>query len=203
MSVVILGCTGCLTSALQYQNYEDAGSGTLGNRIQALVPGYQFTCPGTVTGWGGCFYPARPVLDRYHVIYQIWRETWPGCYHLVGSTSTATTITDSTHLLILEDGCNTTILTPEKYISVQQGDVVGFFIDYWYSLGSQTSNSDSAGFQLLTAEEHTLFYAQMSPDATSIGDTVGTVAGGCMDVLPDAELLGSIAGDPMITAIFG
>ena len=189
-----------------YQSYTT--SQTTGDQVQAIVPSYRFSCPGRVTGWGGCFSPAAPD-DRYHVVYQVWREISPGCYKQVGRSSSSEP--QKINLLRLEGGCNKTVLPVEEQLAVEEGDVVGLYVDYWRAVTKFTLfnvNHQAAGFQVVSERTDVEFYYQN----TSVGGLRSTYGLGtssthfCFATLPEFsefQLHLTSTGAPVITVMFG
>ena len=200
---------GCLSRLPPYVNATNS-PGIVGDSIQAIVPGYRFTCPGTVIGWGGCFSPTES-SDRYYMVYQVWRERGPGCYHLVAPSSAPPLIEN---LLTPEDGCHVSSLSPDDYISVEEGDIVGFYSDYLIvipALGLILNfNVLSAGLQMLTGGEYDdveVYYTNMSVGG-GIGDSyaAGASADECREADPQHSgeaLVRRVTGAPIITVLFG
>ena len=174
--------------------------GIPGDKIQAIVPEYRFNCSGTVTGWGGCFAPATSI-DYYFISYQVWREIAPGCYHLIGPTSP--------HTLQPDNGCGITTLSADEYITVQEGDVLGFHSDHVTSITELVLfNFDfkEAGFQMATGEDYPMkvFYRQMLLEETSITSYVAVDVGECMAVSSNSSVLQlNVTGAPIISVMFG
>ncbi len=101
----------------------------LQNIRQIIVTSYQFQCCGTITRWQTYVYPLGPNHRDgvYSIIFQVWRPSTPGaddgCYYMVGQ--------DSYENIVLLEGTgglvNRTVPQPSQ-LTVQPGDVVGFFV---------------------------------------------------------------------------
>ena len=84
-----------------------------------IIPDYTFSCCGRVTQWGACVEDG----GTYEIVFSVYRPsddpTLSDCYSLVGMNvilnGTAT------------DGCITLNVSVSDQISVEPGDVVGFF----------------------------------------------------------------------------
>ena len=173
-----------------------------GDQVQAIIPGYRFTCPGRITGWGGCFSPADPD-DRYHVVYQVWREAAPGCYHLVGPAPPSQPY--SSDLLRLEDGCNTTTLPAWNQLQVEEGDVVGFYLDYWKTFTQfalVNINFREAGLQVVSERSDVeVFFTRGFTDDLSSSYSLGSSLEEVCDGGSSLQL--TATGAPVITVMFG
>ena len=200
---------GCLPGLPTFQSYETFS--LPGDQLQVIVPSYRFSCSGRVTGWQGCFFPSGS-SDRYHVVYQVWREVVPGCYRLVGPGSPLQP-PSSDILLQLEGGCNTTVLPAGQQLVVQEGDIVGFYVDYWTMFTAfvlANVNFRQAGIQLLTSEPFgavEMLYASVAPDELSASYAAGSTAEDvCDEALEEfsGSRLGLTAhGAPVISVLFG
>ena len=199
---------GCVKGLPTFQSYST--DQIAGDQLQAIVPSYRFACPGKITGWGGCFSPSDS-NDRYHMVYQVWRERVPGCYQLVGPTSLPPEPHNS-NLLILQGGCNRTALSVEDQIQVERGDVVGFYVDYWISLPrSSLSNPNNhvAGVQVVSGRTDVeFFYNRGSTRSLNSGYAVGSTSPlKCYTALPEFSDWFSLdqrsTGAPVITVAFG
>ena len=179
-----------------------------GDQVQAIVPSYRFACGGKIKGWGACFFPAGPD-SRYHMVYQVWREVTPGCFALVGPLSSEDPQT--TNLLRVDSGCNTTRLGAGKEIYVEAGDVVGFYVDYWFQFSEfvlVNVNQLEAGVQLVrnyTGVE--VLYTRIPEDELSssyaTGPTPESVCSGALDGFSGSRLLLTATGAPVVTVVFG
>ena len=114
---------------------EDIPFGDLGdssmrfpNLTQAIVTSYQFQCCGDITAWQTCVEPSgRNHRDGvYSIIFQVWRPSpsvdIDGCYAIVGEDRY-----EDIQLIESEGGLVNRILNPSSFISVQPGDVLGYF----------------------------------------------------------------------------
>ena len=197
--------SGCVSGLPAYHSYTT--SQITGDQVQAIVPSYRFSCPGIVTGWGGCFSPADSD-DRYYVLYQVWREVSPGCYQQVGPSSSSEP--QKTNLLRLEGGCNRTVLPVEDQVAVEEGDVVGFYVDYWRAVTRFTlfNVNQTGGFQVVSERTDVEFYYH----SASVGGLRSTYALGtssthlCFATLTEfswSRLHLTSTGAPVITVMFG
>ncbi len=102
----------------------------LSGPVQALVLDYTFSCYGNVTMWGACVQSGGNVNnDRYDIWFEVYRPTpqgAEGCYDFVGENYLENGIPGLTldHCVVLED------IPPEEQISVEPGDVVGFYSEH-------------------------------------------------------------------------
>ena len=114
---------------------EDIPFGDLGSNserfpslTQAIVPSYQFQCCGDITGWQTYVEPSsRNHRDGvYSITFQVWRPLptvdSDGCYSLVGED-----VYTNIQLIEGEGGLVNRTLDPSSFISVQPGDVLGYF----------------------------------------------------------------------------
>lgn len=191
---------GCLSSLPPYRDYvgSDLQVHVLRGSIQAIIPTYRFTCSGRITQWGGCFLPEAD-FEQYYVRYQVWRESLPGCFHLVGSNSPQS----SGDPLRLNGRCNLTSVPYDEQITVQAGDVVGFFSNYWEGL--HVTLDSNSGLQVISVERFTFIFVSRGLNLTNERATTGTsaVACGTLSVFSGPALNQTLIGAPVITAIVG
>ena len=95
---------------------------------QAIVTSYQFQCCGDITAWQTYVEPSgRNHRDGvYSIIFQVWRPSpsvdSDGCYGIVGEDRY-----EDIQLIEGEGGLVNRTLDPSSFISVQPGDVLGYF----------------------------------------------------------------------------
>ena len=120
------------------------------DRFQAIVPAYTFQCSGRVTEWRACVHPGGNMLSQYYIQFQVWRSTGiDGCYELVGYNTklNADRIQESGNVIIIYEGgegvlvpgtdnapdrCVVLPVTESQQIEFQPGDVIGYYVDYFY-----------------------------------------------------------------------
>ena len=95
------------------------------NKTQVIVTGYKFRCCGNITTWQTNVSPAGKRHQRaYDITFQVWRPSPTaqenGCYALVGENR-------FTRISLGRDGLVSETPKPSKILSVQPGDVVGFY----------------------------------------------------------------------------
>ena len=114
----------CLLSAPLFGDRDEVPR--LPNSIQAIIPAYTFTCRGSVVQWGACVNP-RGNNDRYDIYFEAWRPTdTDGCYSLVGSNVMKNTVAGNIHNV---RACIVIDVPDNELVTVQPGDVVGFYAD--------------------------------------------------------------------------
>ena len=96
--------------------------------VQAIITSYQFHCCGNVTAWQTYVEPGSPFQDgAYDITFQAWRPSptvnSDGCYGLVGEN----VFTGITPPNINNDGLVSVTPEPTNMVTVQPGDVVGFY----------------------------------------------------------------------------
>ena len=119
----------CFQPALPFVQLRDIDPDRLPNGRQAIVTSYQFQCCGDITAWQAHVEDSGGDHQNgaYTIHFQVWRPSptvgsdGAGCYRLVGENR-FTSITFSNRGPISE--------TPEptNIISVQPGDVVGYYV---------------------------------------------------------------------------
>ena len=142
----------CFQPALPFEQLRDYNDlDRLPNGRQAIVTSYQFQCCGDITAW-------QTYVERsgnphgngaYTIHFQVWRPSpsvqsnGEGCYSLVGENR-FTSITFSNRGPISE--------TPEptNIISVQPGDVVGYYV--------LSNRNDDDGIQMDSNDESINIY---------------------------------------------
>ena len=96
---------------------------TIHTQSQIIVTSYRFQCSGNVTRWQTYVYP--PYLNGfYSITFQVWRPAadvaTTGCYSLVGQ--------DLYRNIVNAYGLVDRTVPSSTIISVQPGDVVGYFV---------------------------------------------------------------------------
>ena len=143
------------------------------DRFQAIVPAYTFQCSGRVTEWRACVDPGCCFNQQYYIQFQVWRPngTTDGCYTLVdyniplhdanaamteedekSASSEAASIIDTEGFLspsgVMGDPlhrCVELSVRDNEQIEVQQGDVVGYYVDHLR--GPNGNYRDDGGIQ--------------------------------------------------------
>ena len=148
------------------------------DRFQAIVPAYTFQCSGRVTEWRACVQPGGRSDEQYYIQFQVWRPTGntEGCYILVGyniplhdANVTMTEVEDRGAGSIIDtegflspsgvDGdplgrCVELSVRDNEQIEVQQGDVVGYYVDHFLD-GSDRSDG---GIQWMENSNNVIVY---------------------------------------------
>lgn len=110
-------------------------------RNHTIIPAYQFTCHGRVTGWSACVEPGSD-KDRYLIHFQVWRSFNGSCYTLIGLNIPPEPLAPSGH-------CVNFKVPPGDEIVVMPKDVMGFYTDrYRVKGGSRLQNPSRGGVQL-------------------------------------------------------
>ena len=130
----------CFQPALPFAQLQ-FDSFRLPNGRQAIVTSYQFQCCGDITAWQTYVEPSggRYENGAYTIHFQVWRPSptvgsdGAGCYSLVGENR-FTSITFSNRGPISETP------EPSNIISVQPGDVVGYYV--------LSNRGDNGGIQM-------------------------------------------------------
>ncbi len=113
--------------SMYFRDYRYTGveDDTIPRGHQAIIPSYRFDCSGCITEWGVDVHKGGATNSKVYTLdLQVWRPspTDQGCYSLVGNnyfTSVPLEITQVARVTPL----------PKDWIEVQQGDVIGFFVD--------------------------------------------------------------------------
>ena len=120
-------CQGCLREDIPFG---DLGGSSVHfpSNTQAIVTSYQFQCCGDITAWQTYVEPSGSMHQNgaYSITIQMWRPLLSvdsdGCYSLVGDDRYA-----DIQLIEGEGGLVNRSLDPSSFISVQPGDVLGYF----------------------------------------------------------------------------
>ena len=110
---------------------------------QAIITTYQFGCCGDITSWQTYVQPGGGlhIFRAYDIFFQVWRPSPTvqsnRCYSLVGENK-------FTRIFLSNGGLVSETPEPSNIISVQPGDVVGY---YTFSR-LDPDNSDMEGLQL-------------------------------------------------------
>ena len=96
-----------------------------------MVTSYQFQCCGNITAWQTYVDPAGPRENEdrvYTIIFQVWRPAVEnvaeeGCYAMVDEDNYK-------NIPLSRRGLVTRNLEPVDHLSVQPGDVVGYFMSH-------------------------------------------------------------------------
>ena len=157
------------------------------DRFQAIVPAYTFQCSGRVTEWKACVHPGGSTLPQYYIQFQVWRSTGiDGCYDLVGyNTPLDADMSELSDSVIIIDGegyllpgrdnapdrCVVLPVRESLQIEFQPGDVIGYYVDYFfgnylillvdYIFGEQ--DKDYGGIQWIEDDEAVVYYGDDLP----------------------------------------
>jgi hypothetical protein len=110
--------------------FRDLGGGGVSERIpterQVIITSYQFQCCGNITRWQTYVLPGGNGQDgEYDIIFQVWRPTLgvenSGCYIVAGEDIYA-------EIDLSRDGLVDRSLESVNYLTVQPGDVVGYYM---------------------------------------------------------------------------
>ena len=155
---------GCLQAAgeAQLPFRDENSSPRLPSGSQAIITTYEFECCGDVTAWQTYVQPGGGGHRNgaYDIFFQVWRPSPTmqsnGCYSLVGENR-FTSIRFGNKDPVSETP------EPSNIISVQPGDVVGY---YTFSR-DDPDNSDSQGIQLDTdyTDDVVWYLADFTPDS--------------------------------------
>ena len=124
---------------------DDNSSGRLPSGSQAIISSYKFGCCGNITAWQTYVQPGGSKHQRaYDITFQVWRPSPTvqdnGCYSLVGENR-------FTSIFLGIGGLVSETPEPSNIISVQPGDVVGYYTfsrkDY-YNFGMEGIQLDSS-----------------------------------------------------------
>lgn len=100
----------------------DRNSDFIRGGTQSIFTSYQFHCCGKITEWQAYFHRPEYIV----AVLQVWRppisNEGGGCYRLVGQSA----------LEQVEDNLGGSTLGEQDELSVQPGDVVGFFIGHLF-----------------------------------------------------------------------
>ena len=119
----------CLTAAQGRPTSfrDDNRSPRLPSGTQAIITGYTFGCCGNITAWQTYVQPAGKMHIRkrvYDIFFQVWRPSptvqESGCYSMVGENVYSRISLD-------DDGLVSETPQPSNILTVQPGDVVGYF----------------------------------------------------------------------------
>ena len=120
----------CFQSALPFDQLRDTDSDPvrLPNGRQAIVTSYQFQCCGDITAWQTYVERSGAKYENgvYTIHFQVWRPSptvgsdGAGCYSLVGENR-------FTSIRLINRVVSETP-EPTNIISVQPGDVVGYYV---------------------------------------------------------------------------
>ena len=122
---------------------DDNGAAGLPSGTQAIIITYQFRCCGNITAWQTYVTPGG---SSYDITFQVWRPspTLPesGCYSFVGENR-------FTRISLGAGGLVSETPEPSNILSVQPGDVVGY-----YTFSRDPQDMIGNGIQLDTAQIH-------------------------------------------------
>ena len=105
------------------------------------MPAYTFQCSGRVTEWRACVDPGGGADQQYYIQFQVWRPTGntDGCYTLVGHNTPLQDARQPVDEFLSPSGdssdplrrCVELSVRDTEQIEVQQGDVVGYYVDHF------------------------------------------------------------------------
>ena len=161
---------------------------------QAIITTYQFGCCGDITAWQTYVQPGggKHRDGVYDIFFQVWRPSPTvqdnGCYSLVGENR-------FTSIHLGDDGLVSKTPKPSNIISVQPGDVVGY---YTFSR-DDPDNSGSQGIQLDTdyTDDIVWYLADFTPDSITLEATNCPLPVGDG---PDRILTSSTNAGPVLSA---
>ena len=104
---------------------DDNASPSLPSGTHAIVTSYKFGCCGNITAWQTYVQPGgNKHQHAYNITFEVWRPSPSvqdnGCYIMVGANR-------FTSISLLRDGLVSETLKPSNILTVQPGDVVGYF----------------------------------------------------------------------------
>ena len=186
----------CLQAAgeAQFPFRDDNGSPRLPSGSQAIITSYQFGCCGDITAWLTYVQPGGGMVRNgvYDIFFQVWRPS-PAvqdnrCYSLVGENR-------FTSIFLGDGGLVSETPKPSNIISVQPGDVVGY---YTFSR-DDPDNTWSQGIQLETdyTDDIVWYLADFTPDSITLEATNCPLPVGDG---PDSILTSSTNAGPVLTA---
>jgi hypothetical protein len=121
----------CLQSAsVSGIPFEDLGPGRASERLpterQVIITSYQFRCCGNITRWQTYVEPGEDTEDgMYSISFQVWRPFSGAqdgrCYYTTGEDN-------YDQIDLGANGLVDRTLEPANYLTVQPGDVVGYFM---------------------------------------------------------------------------
>ena len=177
----------CLLSAPLFGDRD--GVPRLPNSIQAIIPEYTFTCRGSVVQWGACVNP-RGDNDRYDIYFEVWRPTGTdGCYSLIGSNVVTNAVAGNIHNV---RACIVIDVPDNELVTVQPGDVVGFYADRVNGNGNGGVELDEG-----TQYENLEVWYRSNPSQSDL-ETNSL----CVGVGEDLDIPRT-GGAPVITAVIG
>ena len=124
---------------------DNNGSPRLPSGTQAIITSYMFRCCGNITAWQTYVQPGGMNHQKgvYDITFQVWRPSptlqKSGCYSLVGENR-------FTNILLGVEGLVNETPEPSNILSVQPGDVVGY---YTFSRAQQDNSTN--GIQLVAS----------------------------------------------------
>ena len=164
----------CFQPAIPFEQlrHTDNDPVRLPNGRQAIVTSYQFQCCGDITAWQTYVEPggARHQDGAYTIHFQVWRPSptvgshGAGCYSLVGENRFIS--------ITLINRAVSETPEPTNIISVQPGDVVGYYVlsseeDVRYGDGIQM-NSDDDSINIYYNEDNGGNPISLGPDSCQV-----------------------------------
>ena len=182
----------CFQPALHFAQLRDTDDDPvrLPNGRQAIVTSYLFQCCGDITAWQTYVEPsgARHQDGAYTIHFQVWRPSptvdsdGAGCYSLVGENR-------FTNITLINRAVSETP-EPTNIISVQPGDVVGYYV-----LSSQERDDD--GIQMDSDDDSiNLYYNEdnggnpisLGPDSCQVRAGDGGLLTGSTSAAPQLRI---------------
>ena len=146
---------------------DENSSPRLPSGSQAIITTYQFGCCGNIAAWQTYVQPGgRGHNGEYDIFFQVWRPSPTvqdnGCYSLVGENR-------FTSIFLGDDGLVSETPEPSNIISVQPGDVVGY---YTFSR-ADSENQGMHGIQLDTGytKDIVWYLADFGTESITLEDT--------------------------------
>ena len=147
---------------------DDNSSPCLPSGSQAIITTYQFGCCGNITAWQTYVQPGGDGHrdGEYDILFQVWKPSSAaqdnGCYSLVGENR-------FTSILLSGGGLVSETPEPSNVISVQPGDVVGY---YTFSR-NYLDNRKEEGIQLDTGYTTDIvwYLAEFDTNSITLGAT--------------------------------
>ena len=175
-------------------SFQDYGNGA-GSRInlhhQAIIPSYEFTCCGNITGWGVDVQNGGGGDDMLYTLdFQVWRpsptvddSTGAGQYSLVGNNR-FTSISLANNLAVVSPSVS------QDQVQFSPGDVLGFYVE--------DARDDDRGVNVLTTSSYAserVWYASVTT-LNTMGSPVSVGSSGVLNTeLRGAPVISIASGD--------
>lgn len=143
-------------------SFDNVDSEYLPDNSQVIVTSYQFQCCGNITRWQTF---VQPIISGYDaIIFQVWRPSptvdSDGCYSLVGEDAFSQNLEGFTGGLVSAD------LGPSTAITVQPGDVIGYFTSSDSNDNSRSRINREIGIPLFEpdSDSESVWYHSNTPE---------------------------------------